>query len=389
MALLSLLLVMAAVVAAVVLVVGLLRPAWFGGAGRRRVSLVLGPVVAALVVAAVVLVALPSYEVAQASPEEPVVCGESTDLVVNVHNAGLTGGTYACTYSLDGVAQSEIELRVDGGADASVALPLPADLAPGGHTATLGDAIIAFTALRPAEFVVEYYDVSPTLLKPGQRIDVVAEVTNTGEVPGTFDGELRLGGEVVEAQPVEVEPGEVVDLEYEVRPENPGEYRLKLGDEQQKVVVVKPIRFANGEVIERHLGSGLGKLTLQNKKNDSDAVVVLTSTSSRKPLLAVYVRRKANCTVSGIPNGKYRVYYWIGRDWNRYMHGFLTTDDRGRYQDPLVYSTKSWTSSWTDAYYRYTQQNTEYTTWTLSLYVVYGGTAGVTSVSESDFPRVD
>jgi len=381
-------LVLAALAAAVVLIVGLVRP----GAlriERRRVALILGPLAAGLAVVAVVLFALPQFEVAQASPDEPVVCGETTELAVTVHNEGLAGGTYACAYSLDGAVQSDVELAVDGGGSERVALPLPADLSPGGHTATLGDATITFTALRPAEFVVEYYDVYPKLLKPGQRIDVTAEVTNTGEVPGTFDGELRFGGEVVDAQPTDVEPGEVVDLTYTIRPKTAGQYRVKLGGEQKKVVVVKPIRFANGEVIERHLSGGLGKLTLQNKKNDSDAVVVLTSTSSRKPLLAVYVRRKANCTVSGIPNGRYRVYYWIGRDWNRYMHGFLTTDDRGRYDDPLEYSTKSWTSSWTDAFYRYTQQNTQYTTWTLSLYAVPGGSAGVQQVSEGDFPRVD
>ena len=103
----------------------------------------------------------------------------------------------------------------------------------------------------------------------------------------------------------------------------------------------------------------------------------------------MYVRRRANCTDSGIPNGKYRVYYWIGRDWNRYMHGFLTTDDRGRYDEPLEYSTRSWTSSWTDASYRYTQQNTQYTEWTLSLYGVPGGTAGVRQISENEFPRID
>ncbi len=388
MRLIALVLTLGAAVAAIVLVVGLLRPAIFK-AGRRRVGLLVGPVVVALAVAGLVFFALPAYEVAQASADEPIVCGETGELLVTVRNGGLVGGTYACSYALDGSTQDDVELRVDGGGSETVALPLPDDLAPGDHTATLGDTTIVFTALRPAEFVVEYLDVYPKLLKPGQRVEVVAEVTNTGEVPGTFDGELRMNGKILESSPADVDPGEVIDLEYVVKPKTAGQYRIKLGDRQEKIVVVKPVRFANGHVIERNLSSGLGTLLLKNNKNRSDAVVVLTSTSSRKPLLAVYARGRASCTLSGIPNGKYRVYYWIGRDWNWYMHGFLTTDTRGRYKDLLSYSTKSWTSSWSDAFYLYTQQNTQYTTWTLTLYGVEGGTADTTEVSEKDFPKVD
>jgi hypothetical protein len=388
MRLISLVLVLGAAVAAVVLVIGLLRPATFSW-GRRRTGLILGPVVAVLAIAALVLFALPSYVVAQANADEPVVCGETGELLVDVSNGGLVAGTYTCNYRLDDVEQTGVELPVEGGGSETLALPLPADLAPGPHTATVGGTTIAFTALRPAEFVVDYLDVEPKLLKPGQRIDVVAEVTNTGEVTGTFDGELRVNGKVLEAQPVEVGPEEVADLAFVVKPKTAGDYKMKLGDQQQKVVVVKPIRFDNGHVIERNMGSGLGKLVLQNKKNDVDAVVVLTSTSSRKPLLAVYAHRKKDCTVTGIPNGTYRVYYWLGSDWNRHMHGFLTTVDRGRYKDPLEYSTTSWTARWSDAFYNYSQQRTQYTGWTLTLYGVEGGTAHTAAVSESEFPKVD
>ncbi|HSL94502.1 MAG TPA: hypothetical protein VLA35_01075, partial [Thermoleophilia bacterium] len=86
------------------------------------------------------------------------------ELLVQVQNAGLVGGTYACTYCLVGAAQRDIELPVDGGGSEVVGLPLPADLAPGEHTATVGDTTITCRALRPAKFVIEWFDVYPTML---------------------------------------------------------------------------------------------------------------------------------------------------------------------------------------------------------------------------------
>ncbi len=384
---LALLLLAAAVLAAVLLIVGLARPATFGG-DKRRAGLIFGPIVAVLAVAGGVLLALPHYEVTLAAEGQPVVIGETVDLLVDVHNQGLTSGTYAGAYSLDGVAKEDVAISVSGGDTQQIAVPLPADLPRGQHTATVGGTTLRFEALRPAAYVVKPFRVSPELLKPGQSIKVEAAVTNAGDVPGTFDGKLKINGKVVDAQPTDVRPGESVDLGYKVKRHSPGACRVKLGNEHAKVVVVKPVRFANGHVIERRTSGGLGKLTIKNNKNRTDGVVVLTSTSSKSPLLAVYVHARREAVMTGIPNGKYRVYYWLGKDWNWYMHGFLTTNDRGRFKDAMEFTTSSWTSTWSDAYYRYSQRRTQYTAWTLSLYGVSGGTAQTEGVSERDFPRV-
>jgi len=383
----ALVLALGAVAAAAALVVGLVRPATLGS--RRRAGLILGPVVAALAVVALVLFAVPQYEVAQASTDEPIVCGETGELLVQVQNAGLVGGTYACTYTLDGATQEEIELPVDGGGSEVVGLPLPADLAPGAHTATVGDTAITFTALRPAKFVIEWFDVYPTMLKVGERVKVYANVTNTGEVPGTFDGELLVDGKVEEAKPGEIQPGEMLKLEYTVKLKAAGKHQVKVASKRQKVIVVEPVRFKNGHVIARDMSSGNGQLELLNKKGKDDAVLVLTSTSSRKPLLAVYVRGGANATVTGIPDGRYRVHVSYGSDWNWYMGDFLTSTERIRFEDVLEFTTKSWTSSWSDAFYIYSQQNYQYSGWTLTLYSSEGGTAKVDSLTAAEFPKVE
>ncbi len=383
----ALVLALGAVAAAAALVVGLVRPKTLGS--RRRAGLILGPVVVTLAVVALVLFAVPQYEVAQASADEPIVCGETGELLVQVQNAGLVGGTYACTYSLDGAAQEELELPVGGSSSEVVGLPLPTDLAPGEHTATVGDTTITFKALRPAKFVIESFDVYPTMLKVGDRVKVYANVTNTGEVPGTFDGELLVDGTVEEARPAEIEPGEVLRLDYSVKLKDAGKHQVKVANKRQKVIVVKPVRFKNGHVIARNMSSGNGQLKLRNKKGKDDAVLVLTSTSSRKPLLAVYVRGGADATVTGIPDGRYRVHVSYGSDWNWYMGDFLTSTERIRFEDVLEFTTKSWTSSWSDAYYIYSQENIQYSGWTLTLYSSEGGTAKVDSLTADQFPKVE
>lgn len=384
---LALLLLAAAGLAAVLLVVGLARPATFGG-DRRHAGLIFGPIVAVLAVAGGVLLVLPHYEVTLAANGQPVVIGETTDLLVDVRNQGLTSGTYSGAYSLDGVTEEDVDLSVSGGATQQIALPLPEDLARGDHTATVGETTLSFAALRPARYVVKPFDVTPKLLKPGQSIKVRAAVTNDGDVPGTFDGDLKINGRVVDAQPTDVGPGETVDLAFKVKRGSPGVCRVKLGGESAKVVVVKPVRFANGYVIERHLGSGYGKLQIKNNKNRTDGVVVLTRAGSKSPLLAVYVHGRKDCTVSGIPDGSYHVFYWLGRDWNWYMHGFLTTKDRARFTRPMAFNTRAWTNTWTDAYYRYSQRVVQGMGWTITLYGVAGGTEQSVQVSAARFPRV-
>ena len=383
----EILVIAGAAVALVLLILALVAPRLFGGK-RRRAVIVFAVVLAVLAVVAVPLNVVPHYELTLASPDEPVVVGESEQLPVSIHNDSFSDATYEASFSLDGIAQNDIVATVAARSDVTVGLPLPADLAPGAHTVTLGDTSFAITALRPAKFVVRPFQVGPDLLKPGQRIRVAATVTNEGEVPGTFDGELRLNGRVQDEQPTDVRPGEAVDLDYAVVARSSGTCRVTLGGEQQKVVVVKPVRFANGDVIERHPAYGLGKLIIKNGKNKSDGVVVLTRTTSKSPLIAVYVRGRTSCTVSKIPDGSYRVYYWLGRDWNWYMHGFLTTVDRARFADTMAFSTRSWTNSWNDAYYRYTQRWVQPTGWTITLYGVTGGKGRTVTVSESGFPRV-
>jgi hypothetical protein len=151
-------------------------------------------------------------------------------------------------------------------------------------------------------------------------------------------------------------------------------------------MVVHPVRPPNGHLLLRGASGGSAHLTIKNR-NAIDAMVILTRTSSANaPVLAVYVREGSKTTVNNVPDGRYIVWHCIGRDWNTYMRDFLTTEEHSRWRDPLVFSTTSSTSYWSDAYYNYSQRHTGWTNWTLAL--GNGPSKYSTVTSSSRFPEL-
>jgi hypothetical protein len=385
-----------ALVVLVLLVIGAVSPSrlrrilpFAGRAFSMKLTLVgLAVIFGALLAVVAVLFSLPRFS--SSLPEgDPVIAGESTGITVAVTNAGLRGGVFSSDYAIDGVRQTAVSQYVPGRETHHVVLPLPDDLEAGEHSILVGGARYAIVALRPAAFSVTSLETDTELARTGERVTVTATVKNTGEVPGEFDGVLKADGREYDAQPTEIGPGEQRTLEYVYRSRRQAKHRLSLGDATCSQVVVRPVRYANGHFLRRKVSGGRGVLEVKNG-NSGDAVVVMTRNKSRRSaVIACYVAARRSVTISGIPDGRYWIYYTIGKDWNTYTDGFIETHERGRFSDGATYSTKSWTTSWSDARYRYTQGHVRYTRWRISLNRVKGGTARTLPVGEGAFPKVD
>jgi hypothetical protein len=384
------------VVVIVLLVLGLLKPSalgrlipWVGRPqpSRKRALVVLAPVLAVLVVVQVAVLSLPNFKVTLPSGNR-VVAHQSTGLRIAIGNTGLSGGQYSAAYALDGTKQSDIAVRVAGGSTAQINVPLPSGLTPGSHTVDIGSASLKITALRPAAFAVTQLAPAVAMAKTGQEVTVSAAVTNTGEAPGEFDGVLFADNKRYDAQPTTIAPGAQQALVFTFASRSQGKHQLRLGNATHPLVVVKPIHFANGHYLHRTASGGSGILQIKNG-NRVDGVVVLTRTSARHvPVIACYVGARKSFTVAGIPDGTYWIYYTLGRDWNTYTDGFLSTTERGLFHSPDKFTTSTWTTSWTTSMYRYTQGHVRYSGWTITLNPVAGGNAQTDTVSENGFPRV-
>lgn len=375
-----------------ILAVALGFVAWWRRATWPRAA-VAGTAALAVVIAATAsyLWLAPRFELTLAQPDKPILAGETRSVVVTVRNTGLLSGTFTATYSVDGELQANYSLDLSGRLSRDIELPLPYSLSRGDHALAVGDHVFSVHAFWPPTLVALNLRLSPKFARPGQRIRVSALVENAGDLRGELLARLRVGRFTEDTRTLTLDPGEQRTVTMTFRKYYPGRFRVRLADRSTTVFIVRPVRFANGTVVFRHIWGGVGKITIKNDRGPKDGMFVLTRPHSRETLLAVYVRAHQNATVTGIPNGTYWAYYWTGSWWNWTTHGFLVTRERGRYKGNLTFSTRSWTTSWSDYYYRYTQRYTQYSHWVLSLYSVGPGSGNAVAtvpVSAAAFPRV-
>ena len=382
------------VVLVVLVVWSLVKPEGLGRGASRTASSwgpsrLLPVVLACLCVVSVALAAalwwMPHYQVIVPT-DKRVILDAKPALTVAVKNHGLFPGTYTAAYAVAGQEESVVDLRLSPGEQKQVTLAVAAGTSTGPLTLRLGSAEIEAEVLRPAKFRVGALKVDPAIVKIGQVIRVRAAVENVGDVSGTFPGAIEANGREADAQPTKIAPGESTTLAFTVSQASAGACRLQLGAARTTVMVVRPVRPPNGRMLRRSAGGGKAYLTVKNT-NELDAMLILTRTSApRTPVLAIYVRRNSKATVNNVPDGRYIAWDCLGSDWNGYMQDFLTTEEHAKWRDPLVFSTTSSTSYWSDASYNYSQRHTNWTNWTITL---GSGSSKYTRVSsEPQFPKL-
>lgn len=127
----------------------------------------------------------------------------------------------------------------------------------------------------------------------------------------------------------------------------------------------------NGQFIRPGSRTGRGELTITNGL-DRDAVVTLTE--AKRPVYSVAVCKGAQYTVSGIQDGTYEMFFTTGADWDSQSRTFTRDPTFQRFDDPLTFTTTR------------TATGTQWSTWTITLHGVSGGTAKTSPVNRNDYP---
>ncbi len=123
-------------------------------------------------------------------------------------------------------------------------------------------------------------------------------------------------------------------------------------------------------VFDRRTVVGPGALTIQNGAR-LDAIVVMTDQQG-SPFIAFYVREGANYTLSKIPDGSYKIFYALGRDWDGDEVSFMTTESYSRLDDTLAFTTTAGSA----------------TTWSISLGTTAGGIGKSSEIPVNEFPAL-
>ncbi|GLX01197.1 hypothetical protein [Microtetraspora sp. NBRC 16547] len=130
-------------------------------------------------------------------------------------------------------------------------------------------------------------------------------------------------------------------------------------------------RLGNGTILVSSIRGGRGGLTVKNG-TAGDSVVTLVL--GKRKAVSVYVRKKSTAKVSNIKDGKYRVFFTSGVDYDRAARSFTRNCTFQKFDDPLPYKTV------------YTATQIRWDDWTLTLNKVVGGNASTSDVSPDDFP---
>ncbi|WP_433423625.1 hypothetical protein ACQP1V_16195 [Microtetraspora malaysiensis] len=130
-------------------------------------------------------------------------------------------------------------------------------------------------------------------------------------------------------------------------------------------------RLGNGTILASAIRGGRGSLTVKNG-TAGDSVVTLVL--GKRKAVSVYVRKRSTAKVTNIRDGKYRVYYTSGSDYDRATRGFTRNCVFQRFDDSLSFTTT------------YTATQIRWSTWTLTLQKMIGGNASTSDVSPDDFP---
>lgn len=120
-----------------------------------------------------------------------------------------------------------------------------------------------------------------------------------------------------------------------------------------------------GVIKPNQRGGGYGELAVDNGTS-KDGVVILMLDD--EPFVAAYIRHGDSFTLTGIRDGIYDLYFSTGSQWNG--EEFTRSASYQRFEEPFDFTTGA----------------TTYTTWSVTLHSVSGGTASAEDLSEGEFP---
>lgn len=161
-------------------------------------------------------------EPARAMPGEPVAAR------IAVENRGTEPADEPILVHLDGAEVRAADVKLDVGARATFAVPLPAS-APGEHTLVVGPREETFVVLTPARLGLARVSTTPDTPRSGETFQLLAYVENEGQTAGRARVEVREAGALVQRTTETLVDGESTRaLTLPLRFEEPGLHVLAI-----------------------------------------------------------------------------------------------------------------------------------------------------------------
>jgi hypothetical protein len=314
-------------------------------------------------------------------PEDPRP-GDDVTVTATVRNAGEVPGDYRPVFTLDGKNVTADMVSIEPGGERTAEATV-SGVARGPHEVTLGGMRKTFSALAPAHIEITGMDLSAGYMQPGGMATAFIYLRNSGDLTGSYDLKVLIGGEQAAVMTVSLGGGGETACTYEFSIDKEGDYVVAAGDFSRTLKVAAISRPATGTLLVKKANGGTCTLQISNEFSDRDVVVTLAATGDPLvPVLSVYVRAGEKTKTIKVKNGTYFVYYAEGIDYATNRKIFLGNALYRQFDGKMECTTYK-TYEYYDYYYKVI---THYSAFTL----IFNGVDDVKAsygIGEKDFPR--
>lgn len=297
------------------------------------------------------------YEVKRVICPEQIVHGEDLVVAVDTANTGSAEGVINLTLFVDDKEVKTKDVFLSAQAVEEVTFDLTDRYSPGSYHFSLGlgaDQEIddefsgEFRVLKPAEFTLSSFSLSPKQIDITEEAAVSVNITNIGEADGEYKLPLLVNGVMLKEADISLASGESTTVEYDIKMDDPGLFSLELNGISETLKVIKIEQPDNGTVFTNKVRGGNGHFRVENNRAKDVLVILSNPENPQDTLLAVYVHSKNSASISGIRDGVYEIYFSHGEDWDSYANKFTRNVEHYRFDETqrVVTTSTAYTSFW-------------------------------------------
>jgi len=173
---------------------------------------------------------------------QQVIAGEAVTVEATVANIDEEENIYDIALMVNNVAENRDMVTIPAGETKQVVFSLVEHksgnykIAIGGKSTTL-----VVLAVPPPEFHIFEFEINPAKVVLGDKVVICGKVKNTGGSKGSYVAQLMINGTQIEAQTVNLNPGEDILVIFSLIEDEPGTYAITLGDAEGTYEVTEPV----------------------------------------------------------------------------------------------------------------------------------------------------
>jgi hypothetical protein len=168
--------------------------------------------------------------------------GEPVTLSFTVTNTGAKEAEYEAPVLVGGVVETRVKGLLPSGGSQAHFVPIVRSEA-NTYQVQVQEQLVLFS-IGPAAFAMAAMEVFPSLVGPGDAVEVTGTVTNVGGVPGTYRMELRVNGESRGERSGFLPAGASTPLLFALTAGAPGTHAISVGEAAGSLTVLGPVAQA-------------------------------------------------------------------------------------------------------------------------------------------------